>query len=170
MHSTPQRNPHSCSASAILYLVLSYRKSKLPTSQFLAAAAVLSCAALSLLLPGLALRFPELSNLRVSAGASDRAVTVLFAATTPIVIASRAKTILARLFALPSSSICNSFCNFHTYHSPAIFSRHILMFSYSSPQALLKPNAAQSYAVATYFLQARPLTSRLPFSLSNFST
>jgi hypothetical protein len=163
MHSTPQRNPHSCSARAILYLVLSYGKSKLPTSQFLAAAALLSCAALSLLLPGLALRFPELSNLRISAGVSDRAITMLFAAATPIVMASRAKTVLARLFALPSSSVCHSFCSFHAYHSPTLF-------SYSSPQALLKPNAAQSYAIATYFLQARPLTSRLPLSLSNFST
>ncbi len=145
--STVQRNARSRLASTILYLILSFGKRKLPASQFLAAAAALVCVMLSLLLPGLALRFSELSALRLSLGAPDRAITMLFAASTPIIIASRAKTILVYLFAVSFRSPRLRFCDFRVFNSPALF-------SFPFRQALLQPNAAQSYAIATYFLQA----------------
>ena len=85
--------------------MLSYKKdpkSQKPavsTLQFLAAAFALACVTLSLLLPGLALRFPALSGIRASIGATDRMITLLFAASTPVVIASRFNTVLVRIFA-----------------------------------------------------------------------
>jgi len=50
--------------------------------------------AFSLLLPGLALRFTVFTRARDVLGAPDTVITALFAASTPIVIASRAKTIM----------------------------------------------------------------------------
>ena len=74
--------------------MLSYRKPKLSSAVLLACALALACVAVFLLLPGLALRFPALSSVSSSFGAGDRTITLLFAASTPVVIASRFKTIL----------------------------------------------------------------------------
>jgi hypothetical protein len=77
-----------------MYLILRYGEQKRSAMLLLAAACVLAYTTSALLLPGIALRYPVYSALRESIGASDRIITLLFAASTPIVIASRVKTIM----------------------------------------------------------------------------
>ena len=59
----------------------------------------------SLLLPGLALRFPVLTSARDVFGAPDSVITALFAASTPVVILSRANTVRVHIKPAPSFTL-----------------------------------------------------------------
>jgi hypothetical protein len=133
--------------SAILFLILQYSKNKQSASHLLLSALLFSLAAFSLLLPGLALRFPALSASLSSVGAPDAVITALFAASTPIVMLSRAKTILVSCLLVARCFVMSLAALLH----PAILSRVDIPL-----QALLQPGAAANYGILTYFLQVRP--------------